>query len=204
MFSGIVQDLGLVKDIKRTAQGAVVTFRTALPLSKIGIGDSISANGTCLTVVAKGRGTIAMDVSAETLRRSTLGSLKPGDRINLERSLTLGSLIGGHLVAGHVDGVGKVVSVKSEGDSKLYTFEAPPSEARYLVEKGSVTVDGVSLTVFGIKGARFQCALIPHTLKVTTLGQRAPGAKVNIESDILGKYVEKLLGERLGSSPQPA
>jgi riboflavin synthase len=139
-----------------------------------------------------------MDVSAETLRRTTLGGLKAGDRVNLERCLTPTSLIGGHLVAGHVDGVGKLVSIKPEGDSRLATFEVPAGEARYLVEKGSVTVDGVSLTVFGIRGRRFNCALIPTTLKLTTLGLRQPGEPVNIESDLLGKYVEKFVAARAG------
>jgi riboflavin synthase len=135
-------------------------------------------------------------VSAETLRRTLLGTLKPSDRVNLERCLTLSKLLGGHLVAGHVDGVGRVVSIKPEGDSRVYTFEVPAAEARYLVEKGSVAVDGVSLTVFGVRGRRFECALIPHTLKATTLGLKRPGDRVNIESDMLGKYVEKLIAMR--------
>ncbi len=153
-------------------------------------------SGACLTVTAKGRGTIAMDVSAETLRRTILGGLKRGERVNLERCLTLSKPIGGHLVAGHVDGVGRLVSIKPEGDSRLYTFEAPASEARYLIEKGSVTVDGVSLTVFDVRNRRFSCAIIPHTLKMTTLGTKRPGDPVNIESDMLGKYVEKFLAAR--------
>jgi riboflavin synthase len=196
VFSGIIEDLGTVAEIKHRDEGAVLTIRTALPLAKIKIGDSISVNGTCLTVVTKSRGTLKMDVSAETLRRSNLGELKPGDRVNLERCLTLESLINGHLVAGHVDSVGRVVSIKPEGDSKLYTFEVPANEARYLVEKGSVAIDGISLTVFSIRGRRFSCELIPHTLKVTTLGFRKPGDKVNIESDMMAKYVERILGDR--------
>jgi riboflavin synthase len=141
-----------------------------------------------------------MEVSAETLRRTVLGKLNPGDRVNLERSLTLGTLLNGHLVSGHVDGVGRIVSIKPEGDSRLYVVEAPASEARYLVEKGSVAVDGISLTVFAIRGRRFTCAIIPHTLKMTTLGVKGAGAAVNIESDMLGKYVEKFLVERLGQN----
>lgn len=204
MFSGIIEDLGTVQSLRPSEKGVLITLRTALPVARIKLGDSIAVNGACLTVVDKGRGkdrrTIAMEVSAETLRRTVLGRLNPGDRINLERSLTLGTLLNGHLVSGHVGGVGKIVSIKPEGDSRLYLFEAPASEARYLVEKGSVAVDGISLTVFGIRSRRFTCAIIPHTLKMTTLGVKGAGSAVNIESDMLGKYVEKFLGERFGQN----
>lgn len=201
MFTGIIEDLGTVEGIKRTERGALLSFGTALAPGRIAIGDSIAVNGACLTVVRRQRGnprrsTIAMDVSAETLRRTTLGALAVGDRVNLERCLTLGKLLGGHLVSGHVDGVGKIVSIASEGDSKLYTFEVPPAQARYLVEKGSVAIDGVSLTAFAIAGRRFSVALIPHTLKLTTLGRKGPGAAVNVESDMLVKYVERILAGR--------
>lgn len=194
MFTGIIEDLGTVAGIKRSPNGAVLTIRTALPVARITLGESIAISGACLTVVSKGRGTIAMDVSAESLRRTALGELKPGDRVNLERCLTLNKLLGGHLVSGHVDGVGRVVAIEPEGDSRLYTFEVGANEARYLIEKGSVTIDGISLTVFGIRGRRFKVALIPHTLKVTTLGLKRPGAAVNIESDLLVKYVERVVG----------
>jgi riboflavin synthase len=136
-----------------------------------------------------------MDVSAETLRRTILGELKPGDRVNLERCLTLNKLLGGHLVSGHVDGIGRIISIKPEGDSRLYTFEVGANESSYLVEKGSVALDGVSLTVFGIRGSRFKVALIPHTLKMTTLGYKRVGSTLNVESDMLVKYVERILGE---------
>ena len=198
MYTGIIEDRGAVGSVKRIDKGAILTIRTRLPLGRIKLGDSIAVSGVCLTVTAKGRGTIAMDVSAETLRRSALGRLKPGDAVNLERCLTLGKPLGGHLVAGHVDGVGRIVSIRPEGDSRLYTFAVSREDARYLVEKGSVTVDGVSLTVFGIKGRNFTCALIPHTLKMTTLGLKGPGAAVNIECDMLGKYVEKFIAGRGG------
>jgi len=136
-----------------------------------------------------------MDVSAETLRRTILGELQPGDRVNLERCLTLNKLLGGHLVSGHVDGIGRIVSIKPEGDSRLYTFEVGANESRYLIEKGSIALDGVSLTVFGIRGGRFKVALIPHTLKMTTLGYKQVGSSLNVESDMLVKYVERILGE---------
>jgi riboflavin synthase len=196
MYTGIIEDLGTIANVKRVPQGAVMTVKTALPLSKIHIGDSICFNGVCVTVVAKGRGKISADLSAETLRRSNLGALKAGDRINLERCLTMNKLLSGHLVAGHVDGVARIVSIKPEGSSRLFTFEGPASEVRYLVEKGSVALDGISLTCFGIKGRQFSVALIPHTLQVTTLGDRKAGDKVNFESDMLVKYVEKMLAER--------
>ena len=196
MYTGIIEDLGTVTGVRHTEQGAVLELKTALTTSKMKIGDSISVNGACLTVVSKGRGRLRLDVSAETLRRTVLGELNPGERVNLERCLTLAQRINGHLVAGHVDGVGRIVSIKPEGDSKLFTFEVPANEARYLVEKGSVAIDGISLTTFGVRGRRFNCALIPHTLKVTTLGTRRPGDKVNIESDMMVKYVERMLEER--------
>jgi riboflavin synthase len=213
LFTGIIEDLGTVEGIKRTEEGARLSFATAMPLSSISIGDSIAVNGAFLTVVKKRRvgrrGTIAMDVSAETLRRTTLGTLAVGDRVNLERCLTLEKLLGGHLVSGHVDGVGRIVAITPEGDSRLYTFEVTTAQARYLVEKGSVAIDGVSLTVFAITGRRFSVALIPHTLKLTTLGRKGRGAAVNVESDMLVKYVERILGGRSnglarGASRKPA
>jgi riboflavin synthase len=196
VYTGIIEDLGSVESLKRSAKGAVLSVRTALPTARIKIGDSINVSGVCFTVIGKARGRISMDVSAETLRRSTLGALKRGDPVNLERCLTLDKLLGGHLVAGHVDGVARIVSIKREGDSRLYTFEAPAAEGRYLVEKGSVALDGISLTVFSIRGRNFSVELIPHTLKVTTLGAKRVGDTVNYESDMLVKYVERILEGR--------
>ena len=196
MYTGIVEDLGTIASVKPAPEGVVMTVKTALRTARMQIGDSICFSGVCVTVVSKARGKISADLSAETLRRSTLSNLKAGDRINLERCLTLGKLINGHLVAGHVDGVARIVSIKREGTSRLFTFEAPASEVRYLVEKGSVTLDGISLTCFNIKGRQFSVEVIPHTLKVTTLGNKKVGDKVNFESDMLVKYVEKMLAAR--------
>jgi riboflavin synthase len=197
LFTGIIEDFGAIASLTRSTAGAVITIRTRLPLARIPIGESIAVNGCCLTVTKKIRGGFAMDVSAESLRRTTLGQLQPGDRVNLERCLTLEKLLGGHLVSGHVDGVGSIVSIEPEGDSRLYTFDAPALVARYLVEKGSVAIDGISLTVFEIRRQSsakwsFRVALIPHTLKVTTLGFKHPSDPVNLESDMLVKYVERV------------
>jgi riboflavin synthase len=201
MFTGIIEDLGTVESLKPTDQGAVISVHTSLPTSEISIGDSITVNGACLTVISKSPGRFAMDVSAETLRCTGLGDLKPGSRVNLERCLTLGKLIGGHLVSGHVDGIGRVVSIKPEGDSKLFTFEVAPAQARYLVEKGSVGIDGMSLTIFSIKDTNFSVEVIPHTLRSTTLGFKQAGDTVNIENDMLVKYVEKILAVRATATP---
>ncbi len=209
MFTGIVEDLGRIEAIKHAANGAVITIRTTMPIARIAVGESIAVNGCCLTVTRKGRGTFTMDVSAESLRRTTLGPLKAGDRVNLERCLTLEKLLGGHMVSGHVDGVGRIISIEPEGASRLYTFEVAGEQARYLIEKGSVTIDGISLTIFDIRDGssrnptsasgngkpvdcRFKVALIPHTLAVTTLGFKGPGDAVNIECDLLVKYVERV------------
>jgi riboflavin synthase len=195
LFTGIIEDLGTVRQINHSNDGAVINIRTRLPTARVSLGESIAVSGCCLTVVRKSRDSLAMDVSAETLRRTILGDLKPGDPVNLERCLTLNKLLGGHLVSGHVDGVGRIVSIQPEGDSRLYTFEVGADESCYLVEKGSVALDGVSLTVFGIRRGRFKVALIPHTLKMTTLGYKQVGATLNVESDMLVKYVERILGE---------
>ncbi len=200
MFTGIVEDLGTVESLKPTDQGAVITIHTSLPTSEINIGDSITVSGACLTVVAKSAGRFAMDVSAETLRCSVLGQLKPGTRVNLERCLTLDKLLGGHLVSGHVDGVGRIVSIRPEGDSKLFTFEVAPAQSRYLVEKGSVAIDGISLTIFDVHECSFSVELIPHTLRSTTLGFKSAGDAVNIENDMLVKYVEKILAVRAAAA----
>jgi len=196
MFTGIIEDLGTVESLKPTDQGAVISVRTSLPISEINIGDSITVNGACLSVISKSPGRFAMDISAETLRCTGLGALKPGSRVNLERCLTLGKLLGGHLVSGHVDGIGRVVSIKPEGGAKLFSFEVAPTQARYLVEKGSIAIDGISLTIFSIKDCNFSVEIIPHTLRSTTLGFKQAGDTVNIENDMLVKYVEKILAIR--------
>jgi riboflavin synthase len=191
LFSGLVEALGTVVRVTASEGDAILTLDA--PFGDLSLGESMCVSGVCLTVARIGEGSFDADVSAETLRRSTLGRLRPGDVVNLERSLRLGDRLGGHLVFGHVDAVGKLVSIIPEGTAGLYRFEVPPEVSRYTVEKGSVAVDGISLTVFDCDGRGFTVAVIPHTARVTTLGRLAPGAAVNIESDMIARYVEKLL-----------
>ena len=193
MFSGIIETTGTITKIDTIAEGVRLRLRTSIPIQEISQGESICTNGACLTVTAIEADQLAFDVSAESLRRTTLGDLQVGDRVNLERSLRLEDRLSGHLVWGHVDGVGHVTSIRPEGDSFLYTFAIPAELSRYLVEKGSVAVDGISLTVFDCKPTEFTCAIIPHTHTVTTLHQRQPGDRVNIEGDMQGKYIEKFV-----------
>lgn len=197
MFSGIVETTATVTQIAQTAGGVVLTLRTSIPGSEIDVGESICISGTCLTVTTIQNDRLDFDVSTESLRRTTLGDLRVGNSVNLERSLRLDDRLSGHLVFGHVDGVGRVESLRPEGDSFLYTFSVPSELSRYLVEKGSVAVDGISLTVFSCHATEFSCAIIPHTHAVTTLHQRRAGDRVNIETDMQGKYIEKFVRDAL-------
>ena len=191
MFSGIIETLGSVRRVERAGDG--IRLSLGAPFSDLTLGESVCVSGVCLTVTGVGSGTFETDVSPETLRCSTLGDLQVGNTVNLERSLRIGDRLSGHLVFGHVDGVGLTISIDPEGDAALYRFEASSDVARYLVEKGSVAVDGVSLTVFHCQDGFFTVAVIPHTANVTTLGQLKPGARINLEADMVGKYVEKFV-----------
>ena len=193
MFTGIVRERGTVRSIDGDDQG--VRLRIAAPgaAAQAGIGDSISISGVCLTVVAVDDGEVAFDAVAETLRRSSLGRLQAGDGVNVEPALRAGEPLGGHYVQGHVDGVGCVRAVDPEGDGVLMAFDAPEEVLRYCVEKGSVTVEGVSLTITHVDDHGFGVALVPHTLAETTLGSLQPGDEVNLEADVLAKYVERLV-----------
>jgi len=190
VFSGIVEAVGRVREASASPAGKRLWVEA--PFESLTLGESICVSGVCLTVTAASPGIFAADVSPETLRCSTLGRLGAGAEVNLEQSLRLGDRLGGHLVFGHVDGIGRVSALQPEGESYLYEFEAPQSVSRYLVEKGSVCVDGVSLTVFGCTDSRFSVAVIPHTARVTTLGKLMAGDAVNLESDMIARYVEKL------------
>jgi len=193
VFTGIVEELGTVREAG--SNRLTVSCRTAAEESDVGA--SVAVSGVCLTVVERHEGGLAFDLSEETLRRSTLGRLRPGDPVNLERPVTLATRLGGHLVQGHVDGVGQVVRSDRTEIGAVLAMRAPAELRRYLVEKGSVAVDGVSLTVARLDGDTFDVALVPHTLAVTTLGGAAPGTDVNLEVDLMAKYVERLLAWRL-------
>lgn len=188
MFTGIVEELGSVRSVERTVSAARLTLEAETVVDGAEIGDSIAVNGCCLTVVDLGPGWWAADAVAETLSRTNLCRLWPGDWVNLERPIALGERLGGHIVQGHVDGMGTVVQPAPD----LRTSTAPEL-ARYLVPKGSVTVDGVSLTVVSVEADSFTVSVIPHTMEVTTLGARAPGDNVNLEVDVIAKYTERLL-----------
>ena len=191
MFSGIVEAVGQVREASASPAGKRLSIEA--PFDRLAIGESICVSGVCLTVTAVPHPASSMPTSRpETLRRSTLARLGAGGEVNLERSLRLGDRLSGHLVFGHVDGIGRLIALRPEGESSLYEFEAAESVSRYLVEKGSVAVDGVSLTVFGCENRRFAVAVIPHTAQVTTLGKLETGAAVNLESDMIAKYIEKL------------
>jgi riboflavin synthase len=192
MFTGLVEEGGTVRRVTPGEAGARLEIAARTLLEGLAVGDSVAVNGACLTAVAVAADGFAVDAVAETLRRTALGAAAPGDRVNLERPMRLGDRLDGHLVQGHVDGVGTVRGVRPEGESAILEIAAPPGVLRYVVEKGSITVDGVSLTVAGRLADAFTVALIPHTMAVTTLGPQALGRPVNLEADVVAKYVEAL------------
>jgi riboflavin synthase len=199
VFTGIVEELGRVRALRRDDPARLAVACRAVT-ADAAVGDSIAVSGCCLTVVDVDADGFVADLAPETLQRTTLGGLAAGDPVNLERPLRLTDRLGGHLVQGHVDGVGAVTGRAADGDGSCrLTVSADPALLRHVVEKGSVTVDGVSLTVTGVDDDRFSVALIPHTLAVTTFGVRAPGDRVNVETDVVAKYIERLL-EPLGSA----
>ena len=191
MFTGIVTDVGRVRAVSQTDRDRRYEIETAWDVSGIDLGASVSHAGCCLTVVEKGQGWFAVEVSNETLSKTTLGAWAEGDRVNLERAARLGDEMGGHVVSGHVDGVGTVVAVTPEGGSHRVTFETPEPLHRYIAAKGSITVDGVSLTVNEVEGRRFGVNLIPHTWDQTTLGGLKVGDRVNLEIDMLARYLAR-------------
>ncbi|MFN4141684.1 riboflavin synthase [Aestuariivirga sp.] len=191
MFTGIITDVGAVRAIRK-AGDTRFEIATAYDLSTVDIGASIACNGCCLTVVEKGGDWFAIEASAETLSKTTLEDWKDGTRINLERALKIGDELGGHIVSGHVDGVGEIVSITPEGDSKRFRIRVPAGLARYIAPKGSVAVDGTSLTVNEVEGEVFGVNIIPHTQAVTTWGAMREGQRVNIEIDMLARYVARL------------
>ncbi len=193
MFTGIIEAIGTVRDLTREANGGHAAIQTTLQLSP---GDSIAVDGACLTVTALARDGFRCDLSTETLTRTTLGALRSGARVNLERPLRLGDRLGGHLVTGHVDDVGQIASTTQQGDGAVFRIRFPRDLSRLLVMKGSIAVDGISLTIAELLEDTFGVALIPYTLTGTTLGAKRPGDAVNLEADLLGKYVARYFEER--------
>ena len=199
MFTGIVTDIGTVRAVTKTGEGEGEGRRfeveTRFDVDGIDIGASIAHAGACMTVVAKGTNWYAIEVSGESLSKTTLGAWRVGTQINLERAMCLGDELGGHMVSGHVDGVGEVTQRENDGDSVRFRFRAPENLAKYLAPKGSITIDGVSLTVNEVEGAEFGINVIPHTQDATTIGALGVGDKVNLEIDMLARYVARLLGQ---------
>jgi riboflavin synthase len=192
VFTGLVQDLGTIQELSHGADGVRITISTGLA-GELAEGDSIAVNGVCLTATSIAERTFAADVMNETLTRSSLAAAAPGSEVNLELPLRATDRLGGHVVQGHVDGTGSVVAVGDDGFARRVEIEAPPGLLRYVVEKGSIAVDGVSLTVAGIASRSFTVSLIPETLQRTNLGSAGPGTRVNLEVDVLAKYVERLM-----------
>jgi riboflavin synthase len=196
VFTGIVRELGRVASAEGGADGAMLRVEAPGTASTVAVGDSVAINGCCLTAEAVEGSTMTFRAVPETLSRTTLGRLAPGDRVNVEGAVRAGDPLGGHFVQGHVDAVGRVQSVEAEGEGLRVFVEAPASVLRYCVEKGSVLVDGVSLTIVEVAEDAFAVALVPHTLEATTLSTLVPGREVNLEADVLAKYVERLLEAR--------
>lgn len=193
MFTGIVEEVGTVERVQRGARSAVLHIKARTVPEDLRLGDSVAVNGVCLTVVSHHAGGFAADVMHETLDRSALADLRSGSRVNLERAMAANGRFGGHIVAGHVDGTGRIARLRRDDNAVWYTIQAGPEVLRYVVEKGSIAVDGISLTVARVEADRFSLSVIPHTAAVTTLGERWTGDRVNLECDVIGKYVEKLL-----------
>jgi riboflavin synthase len=199
VFTGIVRELGTVEALDGDADGVRLRVRAPQTAAGSALGDSVALNGVCLTVAERDGDTLSFDAVPETLSRTTLGHLRSSMRVNVEPALRAGEPLGGHIVQGHVDGVGRIRSVTPEGDGARIEVEAPDEVMRYCVEKGSIAVEGVSLTIAALADDTFAIALIPHTLAATTLGRLTAGDEVNLEADVLGKYVERILSARLPS-----
>lgn len=194
MFTGIVEELGSIKTVAHSTRSVKLTVKANKILEDMNLGDSIAVSGACLTVVGFTDNEFTADVMPETLKRTALADIRSGDFVNLERALSLNTRLGGHIVSGHVDGVGEIVSMDKDDNAVIIKIKVNESLAKYVIEKGSVTIDGISLTVVKCGNTWFSVSIIPHTASVTTLAIKKPGDFVNIENDIIGKYVERLLG----------
>jgi len=196
VFTGIVEEIGTLRSLRVAEKSAVLDMSAALVTGGAAVGDSILTDGVCLTITGLRPGGFTADVMPETVRRTTLADQRPGDRLNLERALTLQSRLGGHLMSGHIDGVGTVVRVTPEDNALVVELETPPAVSDVSVAQGSVAVDGVSLTIVAVDGGRVRVSLIPHTASVTTLARLAPGVRVNLEADLIAKYVHAFVAGR--------
>jgi len=197
LFTGIIESLGAIRRIETQGEGKILVIACDLDLSGTGIGDSIAVNGACLTAVSLGKGQFKADVAPETVSRTTFGTLGPGARVNIERALKLSDRIDGHLVSGHIDGTGVVSRIEARSNAIIYDIQVPENLADEMIEKGSVAIDGISLTINQCWENGFSVSIIPHTAKITTIGFKHVGDPVNIETDMLGKYVKKFLsGQR--------
>lgn len=197
MFTGLIEEVGVIQSIVKGEKSAVLTIKASKVLKDVKLGDSICTNGVCLTVTGYSNKSFTVDVMAETMRRSNLGNLSPGSSVNLERAMAANGRFGGHIVSGHIDGTGKIVDYEKEDNAVWISIAAPDDVLRYIVEKGSITIDGVSLTIAYVDNVMFKVSIIPHTAKETTLLKKKVGEEVNLECDVVGKYVEKFL--RLGN-----
>lgn len=193
MFTGIVEETGTLRSLSRGSKSCVIHVQCSTVLEDTRIGDSIAVNGICLTVTSMESGGFTADVMNETLSRSSLAQTRPGDPVNLERAMAANGRFGGHIVSGHIDGTGIIREIRDDDNAVWYTVEAPPEILRYVVEKGSIAIDGISLTVARVDDRSFQVSVIPHTRAVTALSSHRVGSPVNLENDIVGKYVEKLM-----------
>ena len=193
MFTGIIEEIGTVKDIRKGAASALLTIEASTVLEDVSLGDSIAVNGVCLTVTSYSSSRFTADVMHETLNRSSLGALRTGSRINLERAMKADGRFGGHIVSGHIDGTGTISDIRRDDNAVWYTVKTPAPLLRYIIEKGSIAIDGISLTVADVGKDFFRVSIIPHTAASTTLSIKKTGDVVNLENDCIGKYVEKLL-----------
>lgn len=202
MFTGIIEEIGILKEIRKGAQSSVLTIQGKVIFNDLNLGDSVAVNGVCLTVTGCSGDTFQADVMHETLNRSSLGSLKRKSPVNLERAMPVNGRFGGHMVSGHIDGVGVISKIHKEDNAVWYTFRAQERILRYIIEKGSIAVDGISLTIASVSGEDFCISAIPHTVKSTILSQKALGDMVNLENDLVGKYIEKLFKASVDSKTE--
>jgi riboflavin synthase len=202
MFTGLVEEIGSIKAVKKSEKSSRMTLRASKVLEELKLGDSINTNGVCLTVTEIGTDYFISDVMAETMRRSNLKNLAPGSSINLERALRLGDRLGGHMVSGHIDGTGIIIGLQDEDNAVWITIKTSEVILKYIVEKGSIAIDGVSLTVAYVDKQMFKVSIIPHTKTVTTLLQKKVGDEINLECDVMGKYVERFLMAKEETPPK--